>query len=378
VLMLDPSGYAQWLRVSGTGSCDATITGKKGDCDHGDKGDLGWIPFEADQEELLDGKARRAVSSCLQRCAKCARCRYVSVSVEHLDCAWFATCNLDNLYRDPSGFVSGPILETAAALDGAPNWIQPAPNASDTDETRLTTVALQRMPAVSKFWGQHKYQTMYAHMMAPRFTQRPRGVPLRMLEIGLGCDMGYGPGASAHFWRRYLPPTTVLYMAEIDARCVRKHAEELRALRVLPLVGDQGDAAVRKRWMQESGGRFDFMIDDGSHESKDIKDTFDDLWPHLQPGGVYFLEDLHLGTTKKWGRGHIPLRDILSAWSGHLVVPRMFVTGNWWMNGAEKNISKWPLRRVYERHPKPRDLAFVFCQEKACAVGKQHNPALGY
>ena len=39
----------------------------------------------------------------------------------------------------------------------------------------------------------------------------------------------------------------VLCMAEIDGKCVRKHAEQLRALRVQPLIGDQGDTAIRKQ-----------------------------------------------------------------------------------------------------------------------------------
>lgn len=32
-----------------------------------------------------------------------------------------------------------------------------------------------------------------------------RDKPLKMLEIGLGCDMEYGPGKSYYTWLEYLP-----------------------------------------------------------------------------------------------------------------------------------------------------------------------------
>jgi hypothetical protein len=36
-----------------------------------------------------------------------------------------------------------------------------------------------------------------------------------MLEIGLGCDMQYGPGASATLWRSYFPEAD-LWFAEYN------------------------------------------------------------------------------------------------------------------------------------------------------------------
>jgi hypothetical protein len=43
----------------------------------------------------------------------------------------------------------------------------------------------------------HHYEHLYSkyfEMSGKRF------LPLKILEIGLGCDMGYGPGASASVW----------------------------------------------------------------------------------------------------------------------------------------------------------------------------------
>jgi len=45
-----------------------------------------------------------------------------------------------------------------------------------------------------------------------------------MLEIGLGCDMSYGPGKSYYTWREFLPNVD-LYYIEYDKACVQKWAQ---------------------------------------------------------------------------------------------------------------------------------------------------------
>ena len=41
-----------------------------------------------------------------------------------------------------------------------------------------------------------------------------------------------------------------------------------------------------------SHGPFDVIIDDGSHVPSHQKLTFQTLWPHLRPGGLYAVEDI--------------------------------------------------------------------------------------
>ena len=57
-------------------------------------------------------------------------------------------------------------------------------------------------PAVSDKFSEGGYQLMYGIFLAPL---RMRTYPVKLLEIGLGCDVSYGPGASALFWRQLLP-----------------------------------------------------------------------------------------------------------------------------------------------------------------------------
>ena len=64
----------------------------------------------------------------------------------------------------------------------------------------------------------HQYEIMYGIFLFPlRFAaHRPK-----ILEIGLGCDMNYGPGASAKVWQSLLPQAE-LWEAEYDKSCVAK------------------------------------------------------------------------------------------------------------------------------------------------------------
>lgn len=47
---------------------------------------------------------------------------------------------------------------------------------------------------------------------------------MEMLEIGLGCDMNYGPGASVAVWKK-LFPRAELWEAEYNGDCVKKAKE---------------------------------------------------------------------------------------------------------------------------------------------------------
>ena len=51
----------------------------------------------------------------------------------------------------------------------------------------------------------HEYHIMYGLFLIPVLKNAGRAT--KMLEIGLGCAMNYGPGASALLWRKLLPKT---------------------------------------------------------------------------------------------------------------------------------------------------------------------------
>ena len=123
-----------------------------------------------------------------------------------------------------------------------------------------------------------------------------------MLEIGLGCDMDYGPGASVALYKKLFPKAE-LWEAEFDAACVKNGIEKGMLDGIKTLTGDQGDPAVLDQWIQQSGGDFDVIIDDGGHTNCMIWTSFKKLWPPtVKPGGLYFIEDMQFAKNRYFRR----------------------------------------------------------------------------
>ncbi len=56
---------------------------------------------------------------------------------------------------------------------------------------------------------------------------------------------------------------------------------------------DQGSQSELAELVGKTGGKFDIIIDDGGHTMTQQKNTFLQLFGHLEDGGIYFLEDIH-------------------------------------------------------------------------------------
>ena len=137
----------------------------------------------------------------------------------------------------------------------------------------------------------HHYWFMYEKYLEPL-----RNKKIKMLEIGLGCDMSYGPGKSYYTWLEFFPNVELYYM-EYDAKCAEKWAHKTEKAKVF--AGDQADVAFINRFLSEAGTDFDIIIDDGGHTMVQQMTSIEHLWKAVKPGGIYFCEDLqtsyHLG-----------------------------------------------------------------------------------
>jgi len=141
----------------------------------------------------------------------------------------------------------------------------------------------------------HNYQQMY-----DKYFPVLRDRPVKMLEIGLGCDMSYGPGASYYTWLEYFPHVD-LYYIEYDAACARAWAGKATGATIF--AGDQADVAFLAKFIRESGGDFDIIIDDGGHTMDQQITSLTHLWKTVKPGGVYFCEDLQTSYMEQYGGG---------------------------------------------------------------------------
>jgi Methyltransferase domain len=111
-----------------------------------------------------------------------------------------------------------------------------------------------------------------------------RSRPIRMIEIGVGR------GGSLQVWRRYLHPEAVIVGIDIDPT-TRRFDNPSQRLHVR--IGDQQDISFLQSVVSELGP-FDVILDDGSHMTSHMVQTFRHLFPNgLASGGVYIVEDIH-------------------------------------------------------------------------------------
>lgn len=80
------------------GFCAKTVSSWAGSCETGTIGN-----WQLPAGEYAGGWSA-AAAACAMRCRRCARCRYVSVSLHWRDCGWFERCDLTRLRTEIDGF----------------------------------------------------------------------------------------------------------------------------------------------------------------------------------------------------------------------------------------------------------------------------------
>lgn len=117
----------------------------------------------------------------------------------------------------------------------------------------------------------------YGHNYAP-FYELVTGIrePESILEIG------FMHGASMMSWRDRFPGADLTALEINTNRPMKKPSPPFQLI-----DGDFRDFNPVKK--------YDWIIDDGSHQGHDIFDAFQKFWDSVSPGGFYIIEDLHCG-----------------------------------------------------------------------------------
>jgi len=135
-----------------------------------------------------------------------------------------------------------------------------------------------------------------------RFFSELREKPIRLLEIGVGG------GESVRTWLEYFPNAQVHAIDIVQDTNPWNSPKEKPHERYTFCHGDQSCSTFWSCFLANHGDNlWDVVIDDGSHVSADIIKTFDALWPHVAPGGIYEIEDLQVAPeTLPWLMGFVP------------------------------------------------------------------------
>jgi hypothetical protein len=138
-------------------------------------------------------------------------------------------------------------------------------------------------------WGGRWYTPHYQKYFEPYREQA-----VKVLEIGIGgYDLPDAGGESLRMWKHYFRRGLIYGMDIFPKPGVAES-------RVNVLQGDQGDERFLDSMARELGP-FDIVIDYGSHISHHIIASFNALFPHVKPGGLYVIEDLASSYWPGWG-----------------------------------------------------------------------------
>lgn len=127
--------------------------------------------------------------------------------------------------------------------------------------------------------------------------------PYHDLQINI-LEIGIQNGGSLEIWGKYFINAENIVGCDIDPKC---ECLQYNDRRVHVVIGDANTDICEYQILQHAPA-FNIIIDDGSHMSGDIIQSFARYFPHLRDGGIYVVEDLHASYWKAFEGGlHNPL-----------------------------------------------------------------------
>jgi len=142
-----------------------------------------------------------------------------------------------------------------------------------------------------------KYRTdkcpQIGHSYSPFYYEKFKDIRYsvkKVLEIGVGYvdaldNSIHRAGASLFMWRDFFPNAQI-YGADIMPECVFKED------RIETFLCDQTKKEDLLKLIEKTGTDIDIVIDDGSHEQRDQRDTCLTLMPLLKKDVIYIIEDV--------------------------------------------------------------------------------------
>lgn len=102
-------------------------------------------------------------------------------------------------------------------------------------------------------------------------------------------EIGILHGGSLEIWAKFFTNATKIIGCDINKSCKDLSFKDPR---IEVIIGDVNSNKIKNKILSNNK-HFDLIIDDGSHNSKDIIKSFLLYFPYLNNDGVYIIEDLH-------------------------------------------------------------------------------------
>lgn len=150
---------------------------------------------------------------------------------------------------------------------------------------------MKLLTQIANFYGTDKGTAKYLHHgfseIYDDFLNYKRFDIKKVLEIGI--DDGF----SLRMWRDFFPNATVYGMDVQASQLFSEH-------RIVTRLGNQAIDNDLNNLINDFGGDFDLIIDDGGHIPTQQQITLGYLFKFLKNKGIYIVEDLHTSFMKDW------------------------------------------------------------------------------
>ena len=151
---------------------------------------------------------------------------------------------------------------------------------------KSTREIFYKLKHLSKKW--EHYFDIYDKLLLPYVGKRPT-----LMEIGVAH------GGSIEMWLKYFENDVVIYGIDSNQDFLGYKFDDAE---VYYNCVHQGQKDNWDFFLKDKKG-FDIIIDDGSHVSDDQILTLYTLFPYLNDGGIYVVEDTHTSYRDEWGGG---------------------------------------------------------------------------
>jgi hypothetical protein len=125
---------------------------------------------------------------------------------------------------------------------------------------------------------------------------------INLLEIGVGGYENLNSGGnSLRMWKKYFSFGKIVAIDIYDKTSLQEN-------RIKIFRGSQVDKDFLDKVFSETG-RMDIIIDDGSHINEHVVETFKLLFPKLNDGGIYVVEDTQTSYWEDFGGDSVNLNN---------------------------------------------------------------------